>query len=165
MVGQNKSLSISHKLGDGKYHLGHAVHQLLPAHGCSWQYIFHHFFLSMLNDSSTGAPPLPQSSSMADTTPCEDIFLCIAPKLSFAKCQHVTPIVDHPELFHHFADVYHPRFLFCAYHQSVWVLLICRYIPHKRRQCDAWHLEKWPQRQLGQTIFSLIQTNPEKPLN
>lgn len=56
---------------------------------------------------------------MANTTPREDIFLCFALKLSFAKCHPITPIVDPPELFHPFADVYHPQFLFCACHHSV----------------------------------------------
>lgn len=59
MVGQNKSLSMSHKLGDGKYHLGHTVHQLLPVQG-SWQYIFHSFFpvhFEWLKHRGSAAPP------------------------------------------------------------------------------------------------------------
>lgn len=68
----------------------------------------------------------PQRSSVADTAPREDIFLCIALKLSSAKCHPITAIVDHPD---YSADVYCPQFSFCACHHSVWGLLTCRDIP------------------------------------
>lgn len=113
------------------------------ARGCSWQDIFHGFFPPTLNDSSTGAPPLPRDppSSGGGHFPLShaETFLSQMSALS----SHPRP----PGLF--------PLSLtFPCFHSmpgtSAWVLLILTE-SHGREQKGGWGLEKWKSG-LGDTV-------------